>query len=569
MKYFFPDEEVDGQDFLDLTLDVLQNTMKLKFGPASKVMRVVKQFKSSVWEKESNPRVPTSAGDSNHSCDLSVRNHVHESSVTKDAASTVPESIHPDEANKPPKKRSLKRLFDTDSLRFSRFGTVRDTLVMYKAEEIIEKALARPLSDSDRQELVNILVAEMKEVYGSYYPPTDMKVAAARAIVTEFPKMYDPCENLGFRYLYDPDTGNGFIAFRFWNIRKLLPDHEKKNGGKKTKMSDSPQCIESDDLLSAEELKSKVDRMKFMSPETEKQDAITLLLRETHNDRRKWVLDFGPSVREIHDEYPRLWDYDGEMMQKEFRYIFQDKDEKFTKFPDLYCKKILAYVKNSRKFIYDLLEDITDGNLRALLCLMEILSVCNSAKNVQKSVIVRRQNSGTKNKKKTAEKLGKKKVPENNEHDENGRQGGEKDDSSDADRSGESKVKELQYHSKKMERFIRIVPEGTSAVKFAKDVVKKSNKSIQPYIICVKGREKDTFFISCDGFLINGHDRHSFAVTVDLLFKIFYVFNLHYPTGLQNFYGFMEKYIYDFDKKELPSSVASCHIAILNTPITD
>lgn len=54
--------------------------------------------------------------------------------------------------------------------------------------------------------------------------------------------------------------------------------------------------------------------MKFKNPSKQYQRDITNCLEKTLPNRRKWILDKKPSVAEIYNTYPRLWDYHGQMV---------------------------------------------------------------------------------------------------------------------------------------------------------------------------------------------------------------------------------------------------------------
>ena len=87
--------------------------------------------------------------------------------------------------------------------------------------------------------------------------------------------------------------------------------------------------------------------------------------------------------------------------------------------------------------------------------------------------------------------------------------------------------------------------------------------NVQPYIICTKGQSSiHSFFVQGDGWFIKPHNSNS-VVAFDLLFKTFFVLNLSYPIGLQNFYNFIEVYVYDLGKKA-NGVAASLHVNLCN-----
>lgn len=54
--------------------------------------------------------------------------------------------------------------------------------------------------------------------------------------------------------------------------------------------------------------------MKFKYPSAVHKKSIQACLLETLSNRRQWILEQGPSIGQIHEVYPRLWDYKGDMV---------------------------------------------------------------------------------------------------------------------------------------------------------------------------------------------------------------------------------------------------------------
>ena len=89
-----------------------------------------------------------------------------------------------------------------------------------------------------------------------------------------------------------------------------------------------------------------------------------------------------------------------------------------------------------------------------------------------------------------------------------------------------------------------------------------TKKNIQPYLMLVKGQEKTSCFIQGDGWFL-APPLSSPVPAFDLLFKIYYVFNLQFPTSLINFFNFLANYVYGIDPI-FTNSVSSLHININN-----
>ncbi|XP_074112555.1 uncharacterized protein LOC141536144 [Cotesia typhae] len=203
----------------------------------------------------------------------------------------------------------------------------------------------------------------------------------------------------------------------------------------------------------------------------------------------------------------------------EFKSLFPKSADNFlSKFPTSYTKKILIYAKNCRPALYYESESIKNDDFRALLLLVELLPVAYS---------VRTRKGQGKGMDKEKEKKGKGKKRLANEENE------------------ENEPLEINFPNKYL---LRLSPEGTNLEQFARDIRAKSKKNVQPYLVTVASQSSSaSTFINGDGWFLNVPDNGNSAISFDLLYKIFYVFNLDYPDSLRNFYNFMDFYIYDME----------------------
>ena len=86
---------------------------------------------------------------------------------------------------------------------------------------------------------------------------------------------------------------------------------------------------------------------------------------------------------------------------------------------------------------------------------------------------------------------------------------------------------------------------------------------MQPYIMCIQGQEKTTFFIQGDGWFFTLPHRATPITAFDFLFKLYQMLDVLYPSSLLNFYNFLESFVYKM--RVNPSSiVSSLHINICN-----
>ncbi|XP_074100641.1 uncharacterized protein LOC141528473 [Cotesia typhae] len=116
---------------------------------------------------------------------------------------------------------------------------------------------------------------------------------------------------------------------------------------------------------------------------------------------------------------------------------------------------------------------------------------------------------------------------------------------------------------------LKIVADGTNLINYVKEVKKRQVTNIQPYLILVKGQDTETFFIEGDNWLMNVKQNSTPIAAFNLLYKLFYVLNLKYPDNLQNFYNFIDCYIFAMKDVQPRSSVSALHVVFNHTPLND
>ncbi|XP_043481276.1 uncharacterized protein LOC122510577 isoform X2 [Leptopilina heterotoma] len=228
---------------------------------------------------------------------------------------------------------------------------------------------------------------------------------------------------------------------------------------------------------------------------------------ETLPNRRTWITKENLTICQIFAMYPRLIDYKGEMIENDFKMIFQGVEDNFIKkFPSYYCPRILAYAKINSVSVYKRFKHISNYS--------------NSTR-IKKSV-----------------KDKSKKMRLNPDDD---------------DDLVEENMDQTSF-------LLQVVSEGTSLSHFIAEFRKKSKANVQPYIICVKGQNRESYFLQGDGWIIKTFDETCAVSAFDLLFKLYFVLNVCYPSGLLNFYNFMEQFIYKMPGTKVRNVVRSLHI---------
>lgn len=129
--------------------------------------------------------------------------------------------------------------------------------------------------------------------------------------------------------------------------------------------------------------------VKFKLPSAKNKQSIEKSMDATRMYRRNWILAKNPSISQVFNEYPRLLDFNGEMvmiyfLQKflpciticvfillqissDFENLFPKANDKFlTDVPGFYAPRILGYVKKYRPAMLKTSQLIKDGKINFL-----------------------------------------------------------------------------------------------------------------------------------------------------------------------------------------------------------
>ncbi|KAJ8677410.1 hypothetical protein QAD02_024001, partial [Eretmocerus hayati] len=423
---------------------------------------------------------------------------------------------------------------------FTRFGTVRKTLENHQQGSKTLYFLdcppdVRPFIEPDRKELVRIVVAELTDTH-SKYPPDEAKEALAKALVTEFPRLRNELSPLGYEHYYHPDTKKGFITNRLITVQRNLPQEEKPyDKSEKLDMKSPIDCssrmINNINLLPEKELNEKIATMKRKDP-TKHADKIKELMAETYYDRRNWILGVeSPSVTDVLATYIHLKSFEGDSIDDDFERLARGKgDSLIGKFPSFYEQRLIYYARFAKHSLLEKYKDEKDCSLKALLILIELLRVPNAvvnyktkqnrSKNLETNVNVARKNDREKGKKK-------------------------------------EKAPALETY------FLKILTEGTDPETFVQNVRKQNGCSVQPYLLGVGPAASRCYFVVADNTIFSRKITTDVISTVDLLFKIYQVFNLNYPPQICYFYEFIETFIYKC-REYSTDAITSLHVNLMN-----
>ncbi|XP_014844939.1 PREDICTED: uncharacterized protein LOC106919223 isoform X2 [Poecilia mexicana] len=363
----------------------------------------------------------------------------------------------------------------------------------------------KSLSDPTRRKLVNILVADMIESHGRV-PPVNVRITYALGIVTLFPNLKDNCSPTGYEHFYDPQSGQGYLAYRLKTVQRSTASDFKRSsrsaheGGPKTQRETSTS-----EQLFGDGCKEAMSIMKHASD----QDVVKEKMKATFKHRQNMLHDLDQSSL-ILDHFPRFLDTPG----LDFIMLFgEDISGKFiARWPTFYKPKVITVSKSLRQSVH--LDDLLsaqeessdyewDSDVAAILLLVHLLPP-------------------------TAK--GKKHV-----------------------KIGATEA---------ADRVVKFMKVGTSMATFLGKV-----GSAQPFLLCV-GEKKSSiqkFYIILDQKPIPCVAQTAVAA-FDELFKAHFVFAMSYDAALLNFYTFIQTTVYGIDvtTKESPR-VKEIRVRINNT----
>ncbi|KAL2086018.1 hypothetical protein ACEWY4_017077 [Coilia grayii] len=245
-------------------------------------------------------------------------------------------------------------------------------------EEVVkEYNKTNGLSDHSRRKLVNILVADMIESHGRI-PPVNVRITYALGIVTLFPNLKDKASPTGYEHYYNPQSGQGYLAYRLKTVQRNTASDSKKmfksvhQGGLKTLRETS-----SSEQLSGNECNEAMSMMKH----TTDQVAVKEKMKATFKHRQQLLRDPDQSALILH--FPRFLDTPG-LIDQDFTMLFgENVSGKFiAKWPTFYKPRIITIGKGLRPGLH--LDDLLsaqeasndygwDSDLAAILLLLHLL----------------------------------------------------------------------------------------------------------------------------------------------------------------------------------------------------
>ncbi|KAH0547267.1 hypothetical protein KQX54_018238 [Cotesia glomerata] len=98
------------------------------------------------------------------------------------------------------------------------YGTVAATLKEKPGGSDLLKALRSDqiFVDKKRKALVRLVMSELVSLHDTQYPPEEAKIALAKAMVTEFPRLKDSFYKNDWEHYYDKNSKTGFLEYRLY-----------------------------------------------------------------------------------------------------------------------------------------------------------------------------------------------------------------------------------------------------------------------------------------------------------------------------------------------------------------
>nr|XP_054755246.1 uncharacterized protein LOC129261213 [Lytechinus pictus] len=230
-------------------------------------------------------------------------------------------------------------------------------------------------------------------------------------------------------------------------------------------------------------------------------DEIILAMDKTFQNRRNWIFNTTPGVMDILERYPRFRDTPA-LAQLEFKLLF----------PDATSKLISTW---ETRFVQGILHIAKISRLPKIKALMEELYSPASNNDGQYT-----PSDGKGKRSLYAFLAAVYLLPSNS---------GKRTSLTDA----------VQY-------FLVTKPHGTSVASFLEDEQRQPvQKRTQHYLLGVGNkRSPSQFFVIIDKQAIQCSTGPDITQAVDVMFKLHYIFNLHYAAELKSFYAFLEHYVY-------------------------
>ncbi|KAL2095579.1 hypothetical protein ACEWY4_007727 [Coilia grayii] len=177
-------------------------------------------------------------------------------------------------------------------------------------------------------------------------PPVNVRITYALGIVTLFPNLKDKASPTGFEHYYDPQSGQGYLAYRLKTVQRNTASDSKKRF--KSVHQGSPKTLR--ETSSSEQLSGNecANEAVSMMKHTTDQVAVKEKMKATFKHRQELLRDPDQSAL-ILDHFPRFLDTPG-LIDQDFTMLFgENVFGKFNaKWPTFYKPRIITICKGLR-----------------------------------------------------------------------------------------------------------------------------------------------------------------------------------------------------------------------------
>ncbi|KAL4000605.1 G2/M phase-specific E3 ubiquitin-protein ligase [Sarotherodon galilaeus] len=198
-----------------------------------------------------------------------------------------------------------------------------------QGEEIFnEYDKSKTLSDPTRQQMVNILVADMIESHGRI-PPISVWTNYALGIATLFPYLQDPYSKNGYEHYYDPEANTGYLAWRLKTVQRNT--YDGASGCPRPNFQDSP-TTRRESLFVNGQLFGEECR-----------EALSVNRHSTDRSYRQKLVHDPDGTSSILDVFPRFLDTPG-LIDQDFAMMLGDEASGrfLTKWPSYFKQNIIT-----------------------------------------------------------------------------------------------------------------------------------------------------------------------------------------------------------------------------------
>ncbi|KAF4100631.1 hypothetical protein G5714_018827 [Onychostoma macrolepis] len=145
------------------------------------------------------------------------------------------------------------------------------------------------------------VVTELQSQVVPVRQPADQEEPASQpqSPVSQIPQAASRMQPAASReHFYDPVSHSGFIEMRLRNLRRKLHDDQRCYQRKHSRISDN----------SGVSITLEMTAEGRMKPSPENRNTIRLGMEKTYNNRRLWIANKSPTVKEIYEQYPQFVD---------------------------------------------------------------------------------------------------------------------------------------------------------------------------------------------------------------------------------------------------------------------